>query len=179
MSGQATTLARPYAEAAFARALETDSVDTWTDMLDLLVALVSNPDVARLLSSHRLDQEQMASLLLDVAGDQLTNEGQNFVHLLADNSRLLVAPEINVMFTDLKNAHQGALEVTVSSAYVLKPAQEKHLAKALSKKLGREIHITSEKDHTLIGGVKIRAGDMVIDGSVAGQLKQLENELGI
>jgi len=179
MSGEATTIARPYAEATFARALETDSVDKWTEVLDLLEQLVTNPDVAGLLANHRLDQEQMASLLLDVAGDPLTDEGQNLVRLLADNGRLVVVPEINGMFTDLKNAHQGALEVMVSSAYVLKPAQEKHLAEALSKKLGREIHITSEKVHDLIGGVKIRAGDMVIDGSVAGQLTQLANELGI
>lgn len=179
MSGEATTIARPYAEATFSRALETDSVDTWAEMLDLLVQLVTNPEIAGLLSSHRLNGEQMTSLLLDVAGDQLTDEGQNLVRLLAGNGRLVVAPEINGMFTDLKNAHQGALEVMVSTAYVLKPAQEKHLAEALSKKLGREVHVTSEKDHDLIGGVKIRAGDMVIDGSVAGQLKQLANELGI
>jgi F-type H+-transporting ATPase subunit delta len=179
MSGEATTIARPYAEATFARALETDSLDKWAEMLDLLVQLVTNPEIAGLLSSHRLDQEQMSSLMLDVAGDELIDEGQNLVRLLVDNGRLAVAPEINVLFTEMKNAHQGALEVMVSSAYVLKPAQEKHLAEALSKKLGREIHITSEKNPDLLGGVKIRAGDMVIDGTVAGQLKQLANELGI
>jgi len=179
MSGEATTIARPYAEATFALALETDSVDKWADMLSLVVQLVTDPDVAGLLSNHRLDSEQMTSLLLDVAEEHLTEEGQNLVRLLAANGRLVVAPEIDGMFTDLKNAHQGALEVMVSSAYVMKPAQEKLLAEALSKKLGREIHITSEKDPDLLGGVKIRAGDMVIDGSVAGQLKQLSNELGI
>lgn len=179
MSGEATTIARPYAEATFARALETDSLDKWAEMLDLLVQLVTNPEIAGLLSSHRLDQEQMSSLMLDVAGDELIDEGQNLVRLLVDNGRLVIAPEINVLFTEMKNAHQGALEVMVSSAYVLKPAQEKHLAEALSKKLGREIHITSEKNPDLLGGVKIRAGDMVIDGTVAGQLKQLANELGI
>lgn len=179
MSGEATTIARPYAEATFARALETDSMDKWTEMLELLVQLVTDPDITGLLASHRLDQEQMTSLLLDVAGDQLTDEGQNLVRLLADNGRLAVTPEINTLFTEMKNAHQGALEVVVSSAYALKPAQKNHLAEALSKKLGREIHITSEKNPSLLGGVKIRAGDMVIDGTVAGQLKQLANELGI
>ena len=179
MSGEATTIARPYAEAIFARALETDSVYKWAEMLDLLEQLVTDPGVAGLMSSRRLDREQMTSLLFDVAGDNLTEEGRNLVHLLVENDRSVVAPEINGLFTELKNAHQGALEVLVSSAFVLKPAEEKQLAEALSKKLGREIHITSEKAADLIGGVKIRAGDMVIDGSVAGQLKQLANELGI
>lgn len=179
MSGESTTIARPYAEATFARALETDSVDRWAEMLDLLQQLVTNPDVAGLISGHRLEREQMTSLLLDVAGDQFTDEGRNLVRILVEADRLEVVPEINGLYTDLRNAHQGALEVSVSSAYVLKPDQEKELADALSKKLGREIHITSKKDPDLIGGVKIRAGDMVIDGSVAGQLKQLANELGI
>ncbi len=179
MSGEATTIARPYAEATFARALETDSVDQWAQMLDLLQLLVTDPNVSGLLSSYRLNQQQMISLLLDVADDQLSEEGRNLVRLLVENGRLVVTPEINGLFTELKNAHQGALEVHVSSAYVVRPAQEKQLAAALSKKLGREIHISSEKVPQLIGGVKIRAGDMVIDGSVAGQLKQLANELGI
>lgn len=179
MSGESTTIARPYAEAAFARALATDSVDKWADMLELLQQLVSDPDVAGLISNRRLNRGQMTSLLLDVAADQLTDEGRNLVRLLAENDRLVVAPEINALYTDLKNAHQGALEVTVSSAYALQPEQEKQLAEALSKKLGREIQITSELDPELIGGVKIRAGDMVIDGSVAGQLTKLANELGI
>ena len=179
MSGESTTIARPYAEATFARALETDSVDKWADMLELLQYLVTDPDVAGLISGRRLDREQMTSLLLDVAGDQFTDEGQNLVRIVVEGGRLEVVPEINALYTDLKNAHQGALEVSVSSAYVLKPAQEKQLADALSKKLGREIHITSTKDPDLIGGVKIRAGDMVIDGSVAGQLTKLANELGI
>ena len=179
MSGESTTIARPYAEATFARALESDSLDKWSATLGLIEQLVIDPDVTGLLSTHRLEQEQMASLLLDVAGDNLDSEGQNLVRLLVENDRLAVAPEINLLFTDLKNAHQGALEVFISSAYVLQPAQEKQLAAALSNKLGREIHITSEKDPSLIGGVKIRAGDMVIDGSVAGQLKKLANELGI
>lgn len=179
MSGEATTIARPYSEAIFARALETDSVDKWADVLNLLEQIVTDPDVAGLISNRRLDREQMTSLLVDVMGDDLTEEGHNLVHLLVENDRLVVAAEINGLFTELKNAHQGALEVLVSSAYVLKPAEKNQLAEALSKKLGREIHITSEKDPDLIGGVKIRAGDMVIDGSVAGQLKQLANELGI
>lgn len=179
MSGKSTTIARPYAEATFARALETDSVDRWAEMLDLLQQLVTNPDVAGLISGHRLEREQMASLLLDVAGDQFTDEGRNLVRILVEADRLQVVPEINGLYTDLRNAHQGALEVSVSSAYVLKRDQEKELADALSKRLGREIHITSTKDPDLIGGVKIRAGDMVIDGSVAGQLKQLAIELGI
>lgn len=179
MSGEATTIARPYAEATFARALETDSVEKWAEMLELLEQMATDQDVAGLLSSHRLNHEQMTSLLVDVAGDHLTEEARNLVRLLAENGRLVVLPQINALFTDMKNAHQGALEVMVSTAYTLNADQEQQLAAVLSKKLGREIHITSEEDPGLIGGVKIRAGDMVIDGSVAGQLKQLANELGI
>jgi F-type H+-transporting ATPase subunit delta len=92
---------------------------------------------------------------------------------------LPVLPEISGIFEARKADYQGALDVEVTSAFALTPAEKKQLAEALKRKLGREIRITSEKDPKLIGGIRVRAGDMVIDGSVSGQLSKLANELGI
>lgn len=179
MSGEATTIARPYAEAIFSRALETDKLDLWADMLALLAAVVTDSEISGLISNPRLTREQMVDLLLEITGGRLSDEGQNTVRLLVANDRLQVLPEIEQMYTKLKSEHEGVLDVTVMSAYDLKPEQEQQLSEALSKQLGREVRIASEQDESLIGGVRIRAGDTVIDGSVAGQLKQLANELGI
>jgi F-type H+-transporting ATPase subunit delta len=179
MAGDTTTIARPYAEAVFARADETDKLDLWSEMLELLSAVVLDPRMAGAAANPLFDREDLANLMLEIGGGRLTDEGANLVKLLIHNSRLTLLPEIARLFDELKAEKDRMLKVHVISAFALKPAQEKQLAESLKKKLGREVSITSEKDPELIGGVHIRAGDMVIDGSVRGRLQQLANELGI
>ncbi len=179
MAGDATTIARPYAEAVFARAVETDKLDLWSDILALLAAAVRDPALSGLVANPKLDRGQMTELMLDIGGGRLSEEGQNLVRLLIRNGRLSVLPEIASHFEVRRAEHQGTLDVQVQSAFAMAPEQVQQLAEALSRKLGREINITSEEDPELIGGFRLRAGDMVIDGSVSGQLSQLANELGI
>ena len=179
MAGDATTIARPYAEAVFARAVETDKLDLWSDILALLAAAVRDPALSGLVANPKLDRGQMTELMLDIGGGRLSDEGQNLVRLLIRNGRLSVLPEIASHFEVRRAEHQGTLDVRVRSAFAMAPEQIQQLAEALSRKLGREINITSEEDPELIGGFRLRAGDMVIDGSVSGQLSQLANELGI
>ena len=179
MAGDATTIARPYADAVFARAVETEKLDLWSDMLELLAATARDPALAGLIASPKLDKAQMTELMLDIGGGRLSDEGQNLVRLLAANRRLSVLPEIAALFEARKAEHEGSIDVHVTSAFAVMPAQEQQLAEALKRKLGREIRITSEQDPELIGGFRLRAGDMVIDGSVSGQLTKLAHELGI
>ena len=179
MAGDATTIARPYAEAVFARADETGKLALWSEMLELLVAVVTDPTMASVVANPLFDRDNLASLMLEIGGGRLTDEGGNLVKLLVQNGRLTLLPEIARLFDELKAEKDRMLKVHVKSAYALKPAQEKQLAEALKKMLGREVSITSEKDPELIGGVHIRAGDMVIDGSIRGRLQQLANEFGI
>lgn len=179
MAAEATTIARPYAEAVFARAVETDTLDLWSDMLGLLAMAARDPALSGLIASPKLDKSQMTELMLDIGGGRLSDEGQNLVRLLAKNGRLSVLPEIAALYEARKAEHEGTLDVELTSAFPLLPAQEQQLAEALKRKLGRDIRITSSQDPELIGGFRLRAGDMVIDGSVAGQLGKLANELGI
>jgi F-type H+-transporting ATPase subunit delta len=178
MSGESTTIARPYAEAIFSRALETQGLDLWSDMLGLLSSVVQDPAIAGLVASPKLNRDQLAELLLEIGGGRLSTEGQNLVKLLVDNGRAAVLPEIARLFETMKSEQEGAVDVQVSSAFPVKPAEEQALAEALKRKLGRDVRITSEIDPELIGGVRVRAGDLVIDGSVSGQLQQLAHALG-
>ncbi len=179
MAGDATTIARPYADAVFARAVETGKLDLWSDMLELLAMAVRDPALSGLIASPKLDLAQMTELMIDVGGVRLSEEGQNLVRLLTANRRLSVIPEIATLFEARKAEQEGSLDVEVTAAYELQPEQEQQLAAALKQKLGRDIRISSEQDPELIGGFRLRAGDMVIDGSVSGQLTQLAHELGI
>ena len=179
MAGDATTIARPYAEAVFQRAVETDKLDLWSDMLGLLGASVKNPALSGLIANPKLTTEQKTELMLEIGGDHLNEEGQNLVKLLAANGRLGIIAEIAQAFEQRKAEHEGTVDVTVTTAFELEPAQEQQLSNALKAKLGREIRITSQIDPELIGGFRLNAGDMVIDGSVSGKLSQLAQELGI
>ena len=179
MAGDATTIARPYADALFARAVETDSLDQWSDMLELLATAARDPALSGLIASPKLDTSQMTDLMLDIGGNRLNAEGQNLVRLLTSNHRLSVLPDIATLYEARKAEHEGTLDVQVTSAFELMPAQEQQLADALKRKLGREIRITSEQDPELIGGFRLSAGDMVIDGSVSGQIGKLAQDLGL
>jgi len=179
MAGEATTIARPYAEAVFNRAVESGDLDNWSEMLSLLAAVATDPAMSGLMTHPKLDKGQVADIVFDVCGKKLSAEGRNLVKLLVENGRLNLLADIAGMYEELKNQHQGALDVHVTSAYAMDAAQERQIGEALKKKLGRDINITSDQDPELIGGVKIRAGDLVIDGTVQGQLSQLANVLGI
>ena len=179
MAADATTIARPYAVAAFDRAVATDKLDLWSDMLGLLAAIVRDPGLAGLIASPKLDRAQLGELLLEIGGGRLSDEGQNLVKLLAANQRLGFLPEIAAMFEARKAEYQSTIDVHVTSAYPLDAAQSQQLEAALKQRLGRDVRISSERDPELIGGFRLRAGDMVIDGSVAAQLEKLANELGI
>lgn len=179
MAGDATTIARPYAEAVYQRAVETDKLDLWSGMLELLGAAVANPTLSDALANPELSRAQKAELMLEIGGGRLSDEGRNLVKLLAENDRLGVLPEIAEAYEFSKSEYEGTVDVVVTTAFPLKPAQEQALAEALKTKLGREIRIASEEDPELIGGFRLTAGDMVIDGSVSAQLSQLAHELGI
>jgi F-type H+-transporting ATPase subunit delta len=179
MAQEKTTIARPYAEAIYGRAQETDKLDLWSEMLALLSAVAGDPEVASLIDNPLLPPQQVQEMMLEISGDNLDEEGQNLVKLLVENDRLALLPEIATLFDRLKRERQGVLQVQVTSAYVLNAAQSKVLADVLKERLGRDIEISAEKDPKLIGGIVVRAGDLVIDGSVRGQLHKLANELRI
>ena len=179
MAGEATTIARPYAEAIFARAKETEGFQAWADTLEFLSGVVSDRVMKRVIRDPKLDQESLTGLLFDIGGERLNYEAQNLVRLLVENDRLSVVPEIAVIYEQLKAESERKIEAVVRSPFDLTDGQAAQVAAALKAKLGRDVTIQAKKDPTLIGGLHIRAGDLVIDGSISGKLQQLAHELGI
>lgn len=172
-----STLARPYAKAAFEHAAAGDALEAWSRALGLLALLVEDARVSARLRSPALAREQRAQLLVDLCGDELDTPVRNFLQVLAANDRLLLLPEIFRQFQALKADHQRLVEVEVTSAAPLDEAQRSRLAEALVKRLGRDVRIEVEVDPDLIGGAIIRAGDTVIDGSLRGRLNKLADAL--
>ncbi|WP_369856177.1 F0F1 ATP synthase subunit delta [Candidatus Thalassolituus haligoni] len=168
-----TTLARPYAKAVFAEAEEKKSLDAWSDDLALLSAYASDAAMAKVLVHPSLTAAQQAQALIDVCGEKLNDAAKNLVHVLAENKRLTLLTEITALYEELKAQLQNAVDVVVTSAYALTETQSNKLAQALKAKLQRDVRMTSEVDESLIGGAIIRAGDLVIDGSLTGKLSKL------
>jgi F-type H+-transporting ATPase subunit delta len=177
MAGEITTIARPYAEAAFARAREKNEVDVWADALATLAAIAADPAMAEQIHNPNVPRERLCAAIIEIAGEVLPAETGNLVSLLAENNRLSTLPEIARLFEELQTRLEGVRQVRVLSAYDLKTGVKKELAAALEKRLGAKIEMTVETDPSLIGGVEIRTGDLVIDGSVRGRLHKLATEL--
>jgi F-type H+-transporting ATPase subunit delta len=167
------TLARPYAKAAFQVAVADDALQYWSGTLSLLVSVARHETVAKALSSPSLTEQQQVDLLLEVTGDQVTGRIANFVKVLAENKRLDLLPQIHQLFEEMKSLQEKTLDVEVTSAYPLADGTQEKLANALSKRLQRSVKIQSQIDKSLIGGIVLRAGDLVIDGSVRGKLMKL------
>ncbi|MCS4504946.1 ATP synthase subunit delta [wastewater metagenome] len=170
---ESTTVARPYAKGLFDLAREQDALAAWSEQLELLAGVVGHPEMAQLLGSPKLTIEQRADLVIGVCGEGLTEQGRNLVHLLIDNSRLQVLPEIAAQYRDLRADAERTVEARLVAAQAVDEDVRARLESALSKRLDRTVTLTAEIDESLLGGAVIRAGDLVIDGSVQGRLKRL------
>jgi F-type H+-transporting ATPase subunit delta len=171
-----STIARPYAEAAFRLAREIKDLPGWTDALSRMATVISRPEAQAVLGNPKLSATQVAGLIGDTSG-QLTAEQKNFVQLLAQNERLSVMGEISAQFQVLQSAENGIVDAHVTSAYPLTEAQAEDIRKTLEAKTGKKVKVTVSVDSDLIGGVAIRIGDEVTDLSVKGKLAQLQKAL--
>jgi len=172
-----STIARPYARAAFQEASADKRLGPWFDALNTGAAVVQDERVENLLGDPTVTPPQLAQLVIDIAGPNLGEHGHNFVRTLAENRRLGYLPEIAAIFSELKDAEEGIVDVTVTSAAPLDQQQQLTLSEALARKLKRQVRLHCETDKTLIGGAILRAGDLVIDGSLRTRLDRLATEL--
>jgi len=171
-----TTIARPYAKAAFDFAVEANAVESWLEQLTF-AAQVSQDDTILAYLSGGASVEQATTLFLNVCGEQVDSKGQNFLKLLAENHRLLALPQVLEQFCELKAEHEQTVNVDVTSAVKLKAAQTKALSAALEKRLARKVKLNCKVSKKIISGLIIQAGDMVIDGSTKGKLNRLTQTL--
>ena len=173
-----STIARPYAKAAFAEAKSANALDAWSTLLDRGAAVVSDERIAALIGSPKVTPAQLAQLVTDVAGTEGTGEaGSNFLRLLGDSRRLGFLPEIAARFQTLKDDAEGTVDVTVTSAAAMPDAEREAIAAALAKRFNRKVRMHADVDPSLIGGAIVRSGDTVIDGSLKSRLERMAFEL--
>lgn len=174
---EAITTARPYAQAAFDEAQKLSDLKGWSEMLQSLVEAVQHPELNSVISSPRVAKEQLAGLLGEVLGGKLPPQQLNLIKLLAENQRLQVVPEVAALFEALKAEAEKTVNVEVESAFELSAAQLEKISVSLKKRMAREVKLVCSVNKELLGGIVIRAGDKVIDGSARTRLGEMANAL--
>jgi len=172
-----STVARPYAEAAFKLADASGALAKWSEMIGALAQVSEDARVRAAVADPNLSDAKRAGVFISVLSGKLTADSENFVRVLAENDRLGLLPEIRTHFEALKNEREGVIEAQVYAAYELTEAQLSDLVQRLEKRVGRKVRAQVVVDRELIGGVKIVLGDKVIDGSARAQLGALETAL--
>ena len=172
-----TTVARPYAEAAFRLADEAGALAKWAESLAALAQVSRDERVRAAVADPSVSEANAAGLFIAILAGRLSGDTENFLRVLAENGRLGLLPEIRTQFEALKNEREGVLEAQVQSAFELSDAQVADLAQRLEKKTGRKVRTTVQLNKDLIAGVRIVLGDKVIDGSARAQLGALETAL--
>ena len=178
------TIARPYAQAIFELAHESEDLATWSGALDIAGELLADGRVNIYLSDPAFSNDQRLEFLtglFEKAGAGVLGgtdkRGTNFLKLLLENGRVVALPEIAAQFAALKAAVENTVDAVVTAAAPLSAEQEKDIAASLRERLGRDVRISTKIDENLIGGAVIRAGDVVIDGSLRARLDGLANAL--
>jgi len=171
------TLARPYAAAVFKRSKETGATEQWSKSLAFMSAVLKDKEISVVVDNPKVSKERLSALMLDICQGQVEAEGANFLKLLVQNNRLTLVPTISELFEIYKAESEGYVDVEVATAYAFSKEEKQRFTSTLEKTLSKKVHMNVTVDKSLIGGVIVRAGDKVIDGSIKGQLQQLAKRL--
>ena len=167
------TIARPYAEALF-RVAKSSNLAAWAELVSEMSQAAQNADVKALVQNPKVPAAMVAETFISVLKSPVNQEAKNFISTLAGYHRLLLLPEIAAQFHDLKNAHEGSADASISSAFELTAAQVSDLRATLEAKFGRKLNPSVTVDPALIGGVRVVVGDEVLDTSVRAKLQQMQ-----
>jgi len=171
------TLARPYAAAVFKRAKETESAEKWSQNLAFMSDVLLNQDISVIVDNPKISRTQVSEIMLDICKQQIDAECENFLKLLIQNNRLSLLVTIKRLFEAYKAEDEGYVDVEVSTAYEFEENAWQNFVATLERILNKSARITVSLDKSLIGGVWVRAGDRVIDGSIKGQLQYMQKTL--
>ena len=168
-----STIARPYAVAAYKLAKEKKALAKWSEMLGFAGAVANDAQIKAYINDPKVVSAELEATFLKVCGDKLNEHGQNLIKVLVEYGRLSILPEISAAFEALKAQDEGTLDAQIVAASKPTAAQTKDLVKRLEAKFGKKIEASVSVDPEMIGGFKIIVGDTVIDATVKGQLQNL------
>jgi F-type H+-transporting ATPase subunit delta len=167
------TVARPYARAVFEIAEQEGALAAWSEFLERGGLAAADERIQALIGNPAVSREALADLFLELCGNAAGAHGANFLKVLAENGRMAWLPEIAAEYEALRAEAENVVDVQLTSAVELDAAQRESFAASLRKRFGRDVRLHCDTDEKLLGGAVIRAGDLVIDGSLSGRLERL------
>jgi F-type H+-transporting ATPase subunit delta len=171
------TAARRYAEAAFEVATRDDTLERWRDELDLAASTAGDPRSLEVLANPAIPIERRTKALDDMLSDRVSAPTANLLRLLLRRGRIEDLPRVAAEFRRLDDIRQGITHATATSASELTEDEIRQLTARLEQSTGGRIALDVEVDPRLLGGLVVRVGDRLIDGSVRGRLERLRNQL--
>ncbi len=168
-----TTVARPYAEAAFRASVEAKDVAVYGEKLKLFGAAAATHEAASLLGNPKVSAQEKAALLFAVAGGSVPDVLQNLANTLIENQRATLLPFISEHFERLQREHDGVVKALITSAFPLSEVDTASLIGGLARKYGKRVEAEVKVDASLIGGARVQVGDVVIHASVRDTLDKM------
>lgn len=169
--------ARRYAEAAFQVALRDDTLETWRSELDLAAGIAGDERALEVLANPAIPVDRRAETLDELLGSRVSKPVHNLVSLLLRRGRIEELPQVAARFRRLDDERQGITHATATSAAELTQDEVRAITERLEASTGGRIALDVEVDPSLLGGLVVRVGDRLIDGSVRGRLERLRNQL--
>ena len=166
-------ISRPYARAVFELAKTDADYSAWSERLEWLATVAADPNIGALFNNPRVSRHALARVFTDICGDRLDGNAKNLVRLLAQNRRLHALPVIAEQYEYLRAEAERIVQAELESAMPVSDAQQQRIAEALSQRMGRRVELTVKTNEELLGGAVVRAGDLVIDGSIRARLEKL------
>ncbi len=171
------TIARPYAEAAFALAKDRDELARWSEMLSLMVSVYEDQQFQTAIAAPTITSADVERLILGICGERIDGNARNFIQLLVANGRLPAISEVRKLYEQLKSEEEGVVDAQISSAYPHENKQLEQIVALLAKRYNKRISPSVDVDSELIGGIKVQVGDKVWDASVRGRLQSMSAAL--
>lgn len=168
-----TTVARPYAEAAFRASVDAKDVAGYGEKLRLFGAVAATREASSLLGNPKVSAKEKAELLFSVAGGSVPDALKNLASTLIENQRATLLPFISEHFERLQREHDGVVKALITSAFALSDADKSSLVEGLAKKYGKRVEAEVKVDASLIGGARVQVGDDVIHASVRDTLDKM------
>jgi F-type H+-transporting ATPase subunit delta len=170
---ESQTLARPYAEAIFSLAREKGEVDAWAGQLSELVSITTEAQIAELIRNPSVPANITAGVVSAAGGNELSQETQRLVDVMAVNRRLSLLAEVKAQFEALRAEDERKIKAEVTSAAEMTVESKSAIKAILDQRWSADVDISYQVNPELIGGAIIKSRDWVIDGSVASQLRKL------
>ena len=169
--------ARRYAQAVFEIALESDDLELWLDDLTQLADSITNEELRQTLSAPRISMSQKETLIRESLGSSVGPLALNLMALLSSRGLVEMLPGIADRYQEMLDIHQGVERAEVVSAVSLTGEQQQHVTRMLNDLSGKDVRLTTRVDPEILGGLVIRVGDKVMDGSARARLQNMRREL--